>query len=69
MLYSNEKLFAYKVQGVRYDIGTQLGWIKATIGCALQHPEYAQEINEFIKNKELIDSIFYNSTKISERSL
>jgi UTP--glucose-1-phosphate uridylyltransferase len=69
MLYNNEKVFAYKVQGVRYDIGTPLGWIKATIGCALQHPEYANEINAFLHNKELIDSFFYNSTKILERSL
>lgn len=69
MMHNNEKVFAYKVQGVRYDIGTPIGWIKATIGCALQHPEYAQEINAFLQDKDLIDSYFYNPTKISEKSI
>lgn len=69
MIRNNEKVFAFKVQGVRYDIGTPLGWIKATIGCALQHPDYAKEINQFLSDKHLIDSFYYNPTKISERSI
>lgn len=69
MIKNNEKVYAFKVQGVRYDIGNPLGWIKATIGCALQHPDYASEINKFLSDKELIDSFYYNPNKISERSL
>ncbi|MBT4578248.1 UTP--glucose-1-phosphate uridylyltransferase, partial [bacterium] len=48
MIHHNERVFAYKMQGVRYDIGTPLGWIKAIIGTALQNPAYATVIKKFI---------------------
>ena len=46
MMQHNERVFAYKVQGTRYDIGTPIGWIKAVIGSALQDPEYGPAIRE-----------------------
>lgn len=46
----NEKVFAYKVQGARYDIGTPLGWIKAVIATSLQDPEYGREIHAFMQH-------------------
>jgi len=69
MMRNNEKVFAYKVQGTRYDIGTPLGWIKATIGCALQDPHYAPHIREFLEDKETLDSFLFNQTKLAEHSL
>jgi len=50
MLQQGEKVFAYKIQGTRYDIGKPVGWIKAIIGMALQDPRYAQQISAFLQN-------------------
>lgn len=66
MLHMNEKVFAVKVQGVRYDIGTPEGWIKANIGCALQDPRYSKIIQEFIQNKEYVDTLIHSPIKLSE---
>ncbi len=52
MLRNNEKVFAYKVRGTRYDIGTPLGWLKATIGSALQDPHYRPALKKFIDELE-----------------
>ena len=68
MMYNNEKVFAYKVQGIRYDIGNPIGWIRAIIGCALQDPHYAPHITKLLSDKELLDSYLYNSTKLVERT-
>jgi UTP--glucose-1-phosphate uridylyltransferase len=48
MIKNNEKVFAYKVEGTRYDIGNPLGWLKATLGVALNDPTYASQIKKFL---------------------
>ncbi|MCA9769857.1 UTP--glucose-1-phosphate uridylyltransferase [Candidatus Dependentiae bacterium] len=63
MMKNNEKVFAYKVQGTRYDIGTPIGWIKATISLAAQHPEYGPQIKEFLSDFDTLDSFLYNKEK------
>ncbi len=69
MIQNNEKVFAYKVQGVRYDIGTPIGWIKAVISLALQHPQYQTSIKRYISELGTIDSALYNQSKNIEHSL
>jgi UTP--glucose-1-phosphate uridylyltransferase len=69
MIQNNEKVFAYKVQGVRYDIGTPIGWIKAVISLALQHPLYQASIKRYISDLGTIDSALYNQSKNIEHSL
>jgi UTP--glucose-1-phosphate uridylyltransferase len=69
MMHNNEKVFAYKVQGTRYDIGNPLGWIKAVIGCALQDPHYAPHIRSFLEDKNALDALLFNQTKLSENLL
>jgi len=49
MLNNGEKVFAYKVQGHRYDVGTPMGLIKANIGMGLQHPDYSAEIQKMFQ--------------------
>ena len=66
MMRNNEKVFAYKVQGIRYDIGTPIGWIKANIGCALQDPHYASHIRKFIEDKDQLDTFMLNQEKLTE---
>ena len=63
MLKNNEKVFAYKVEGTRYDIGTPLGHIKATIGMGLQDPAYAPHIQKFIADINTPQSFLYNTQK------
>lgn len=69
MMQHNERVFAYKVQGTRYDIGTPLGWIKAVIGSSLQDPEYGPAIRKFLTDINTTDSFLYNPAKIIEHNL
>lgn len=63
MMKNNEKVFAYKVQGIRYDVGTPIGWIKSIIGIALQTPAYAPHIKSFLADLNTTQSFMYNSSK------
>ncbi|QQR48913.1 UTP--glucose-1-phosphate uridylyltransferase GalU [bacterium] len=49
LLFSGEKVFAYKVQGARYDIGNPLGLLKANLDFALKHPKYSEQILEYLR--------------------
>lgn len=69
LIQNNEKVFAYKVQGVRYDIGNPIGWIKAIISMALQHPQYQSSIKRYISELGTIDSALYNKSKNIEHPL
>lgn len=40
-LINEEKVYAYQFSGKRYDCGTKLGYLEATIAYALKHPELA----------------------------
>lgn len=48
LLLNGEKIFAYKIQGQRYDAGTTLGWLKTNIEFALKHPKYSSVILEHL---------------------
>lgn len=69
MIQQNERVFAYKVQGTRYDLGTPLGWIKAVIGTALQDPHYAPHVQRFLSQLNTTDSFLYNPAKTLEHPL
>lgn len=49
LLLSGEKVFAYKIQGTRYDVGNPMGLLKANIDFALRHPKYANEITAYLQ--------------------
>lgn len=63
MMHHNEKVFAYKIQGTRYDVGTPIGWIKAVIGIGLQNPQYAPHIKSFLADLNTTQSFMYNTSK------
>jgi UTP--glucose-1-phosphate uridylyltransferase len=69
LMQSNERVFAYKVQGTHYTIDTPLAWLKANIGYALKNPEYAPHIRNMIKEDSLPDIPLFNPAKIVEKSL
>ncbi|MGE0010225.1 MAG: UTP--glucose-1-phosphate uridylyltransferase [Candidatus Babeliales bacterium] len=69
MMRNGEKVFAYKVQGTRYDIGTPAGWLKANISFALQDPRYSAEIRAYFKELEQLEQFMVKPAKIMERVL
>ena len=69
MVKNNEKLFAYKIQGTRYDIGTPIGWLKAMIALGLEHPQYASQLKQFLASIDTLDSYRVNQTKNIAHSL
>ncbi len=40
--HTNEKIYAYKVQGTRYDTGVPQGWLQAIIDIALHDAQFAK---------------------------
>lgn len=69
MAQNNERVFAYKIQGQRYDLGTPVGWLKANIGYALKNPEYAPHIKQILEEADTMESILYNPAKAIEHTL
>lgn len=50
LLFAGEKVFAYKIQGARYDIGDPLGYIKANISLALKSGQYSDEMWAYLQS-------------------
>ncbi|MBU9503498.1 UTP--glucose-1-phosphate uridylyltransferase GalU [Burkholderia multivorans] len=47
-LLADEQVLAYKYQGTRYDCGSKLGYLKATVEFALRHPEVGKEFRAYL---------------------
>ncbi|MFM0322959.1 UTP--glucose-1-phosphate uridylyltransferase GalU [Caballeronia glebae] len=50
-LLSDEQVLAYKYHGTRFDCGSKLGYLKATVEFALRHPEVKKEFEEYLRNR------------------
>ena len=48
-LLREEDVFAYEFEGHRYDCGSKLGYLKATVNYALKHPEVSGGFGEYLK--------------------
>ncbi|WP_108648614.1 UTP--glucose-1-phosphate uridylyltransferase GalU [Polynucleobacter rarus] len=48
-LLQKEQVLAYQYDGVRYDCGSKLGYLKATVEFALKHPEVSAEFKAYLK--------------------
>ncbi|MDR3383249.1 UTP--glucose-1-phosphate uridylyltransferase GalU [Cupriavidus basilensis] len=48
-LLSQEQVLAYRYKGVRYDCGSKLGYLKATVEFALKHPEVMDEFSTYLR--------------------
>jgi UTP--glucose-1-phosphate uridylyltransferase len=49
-LLLEEKVYAYQFHGKRYDCGSKLGYLEATIAYALKHPELAIDFKRSLEN-------------------
>ena len=47
-LMQEEKLLAYRFNGIRYDCGSKLGYLKATVAFGLKHPELRDEFAAYL---------------------
>ena len=47
-LMKEEKMLAYRFNGTRYDCGSKLGYVKATVAYALMHPELRDEFSAYL---------------------
>jgi UTP--glucose-1-phosphate uridylyltransferase len=48
-LLKQQKLYAYELEGVRYDTGTPLGWLEANVAFALKRGGIAPELKEYLR--------------------
>ena len=48
-LLHDEQVLAYRFEGKRYDCGSKLGYLQATVEFALQHPELREEFLEYLE--------------------
>ena len=48
-----EAVYAYAYEGVRYDCGSKLGFLKATVEFALKHPETGGDFKAYLKQLSL----------------
>lgn len=49
-LLADETVLAYQFEGIRYDCGSKLGYLQATVQLALRHPEVREEFRTFLQN-------------------
>jgi UTP--glucose-1-phosphate uridylyltransferase len=49
-LLKQQKVYGYRFDGTRFDCGSKLGLVKATLHFALQDPTLAEATREFVKN-------------------
>ena len=47
-LLKREQVLAYQYEGRRYDCGSKIGYLRATVEYALEHPELADEFREYL---------------------
>ncbi len=52
-LLKEEPVYAYRFEGKRYDCGSKLGYLEATVDHALQHPEVAEGFRAYLRRLAL----------------
>ncbi|MHB1052630.1 MAG: UTP--glucose-1-phosphate uridylyltransferase GalU [Thiobacillus sp.] len=50
-LLIEQQVLAYAFDGVRYDCGSKLGYLQATVEYALKHPEVQEDFAAYLKNR------------------
>ena len=50
-LIEDEPVLAYRFEGSRYDCGSKIGYLQATVELALRHPEVATEFAAFLARR------------------
>jgi UTP--glucose-1-phosphate uridylyltransferase len=51
-LISDEPVLAYQFRGTRYDCGSKIGYLQATVELALRHPDVGADFAAFLQRRE-----------------
>lgn len=51
-LLTEEQVYAYEFDGIRYDCGSKLGYLQANVELGMKHPEIGVEFTQYLKNLE-----------------
>lgn len=51
-LMAEEQVLAYRYQGTRYDCGSKLGYLQATVVFGQRHPEVGEAFSQYLKQGE-----------------
>jgi len=49
LLLKQQAVYAYEFKGARYDTGTPLGWLEATLAFAFKHPDIRDKLREYLR--------------------
>jgi UTP--glucose-1-phosphate uridylyltransferase len=49
-LMAAERVLAYRFEGTRYDCGSKLGYLRATVALGLKHPEVGAQFGQWLKS-------------------
>ena len=49
LLMNDEPVLSYEFEGKRYDCGSKLGYLTATVEQALKHPEVSDAFRAYLK--------------------
>jgi UTP--glucose-1-phosphate uridylyltransferase len=52
-LMDEQSVYTYEFEGERYDAGTTMGWLQATVDLALQRPDLASEFRSHLRGLDL----------------
>jgi UTP--glucose-1-phosphate uridylyltransferase len=52
-LIEEERVLAYRYRGERYDCGSKLGYLQATVASGLAHPEVKVEFAEYLRKLKI----------------
>ena len=52
-LLKEQLVLAYEYQGMRYDCGNKLGYLKATINFALKHPDLRDDFKDYLRDRDI----------------
>ena len=50
-LLKEEQVLAYQFEGQRYDCGSKLGYLRATVEYALQHPDLSEDFSAYLRDR------------------
>ncbi len=50
-LLREQQVLAYRYEGTRYDCGSKVGYLKATVEYAFKHPEVAEEFGAYLRQR------------------
>jgi UTP--glucose-1-phosphate uridylyltransferase len=50
-LLKEQQVLAYEFDGIRYDCGSKIGYLEATVEYALKHPELADAFSDFLQRR------------------